>query len=448
MAIAVPAYVRAVLARLESAGFEAWCVGGCVRDSLLGRRPGDWDITTSALPGETAACFPEVSRVEAGRALGTVGLVTPRGVVEVTTYRVEGAYASHRRPEEVAFTRQVEEDLARRDFTVNAMAYHPERGILDPFGGREDLARGLLRCVGEPEQRFQEDALRILRCMRFASVLGFVVDPETSWAAEKNRGLLKTVSGERTREELTKLLQGARAAETLRAYRTLFFAAVPELQPLAACTQESPYHRFNAWEHSLHTVEAVPDRPVLRWAALLHDGGKPCTKTLDERGQAHFFGHGKAGVQLARGLLDRLRFPGEEARRIVTLVERHGEPLPMGETRVKRLLAALGPEGFEDLLALMRGDVSAQAEELVPGRLALIDQAGALAKEILARGDCLTLAGLAVNGRDLLELGYRPCPALGRALKSLLDQVLDGREENQRQKLLARAAELLEENQG
>ncbi|WP_322174922.1 CCA tRNA nucleotidyltransferase [Acutalibacter caecimuris] len=438
MKIEIPAQAAAVLGRLERAGHQAWCVGGCVRDSLLGRSPADWDVATSALPAETAACFAGFTLVEAGRRHGTIGVVTGQGTVEVTTFRVDGGYTGHRRPQQVAFTPRLEDDLARRDFTVNAMAYHPDRGLRDCFGGEADLRRGLLRCVGEPERRFREDALRILRCLRFAATLGFAVEEATARAAQREKALLAALSGERVREELGRLLCGPWARPVLERYAAIAFTALPELRPLQGCGQETPYHLYDCWGHTLHVVEAVPPRPLLRWAALLHDCGKPAVKTL-EGGIAHFYGHAKAGKAIASGLLERLRFSNQQADGILDLIGRHGEPLPMGETRIKRLLAALGKESFFDLLALIEGDVAAQAEAYRAPRLAMLAQARLLAREVLARGDCLTLAGLAVKGGDLLAVGYRPGPALGRALGRLLEEVLAGQLANEKPALLARA---------
>lgn len=441
--ISVPPHAARVIAALETAGFEAWCVGGCVRDSLLGKIPADWDVATSARPEEILACFPGRPVMEVGRRHGTIGIVTEKGLVEVTTYRIDGDYTDCRRPVQVRFTRRLEEDLSRRDFTVNAMACHPVRGIQDPLGGQEDLRRGLLRCVGSPPARFQEDALRILRCLRFAAVLGFQIEPETRRAALECRKLLREISGERIRQELTKLLCGSRMGPVLEENAPVIFAALPELEPLYGCGQENPYHQYDCWEHTVHTAEAVPAEPVLRWAALLHDCGKPSAKTYDSQGMAHFYGHAEAGASLAGELLARLRFPRREREEIMLLVERHGEILPMGEKRVKRLLGALGPKKFWELLALVRGDISAQADWAAAERLPLLDQAEARARDILAQDSCLTVKDLAVNGRDLMDLGCRPGPALGKTLKSLLEEVLSGELANEKPGLLARAGELL-----
>lgn len=439
----IPPHVLAVLSRLESQSHQAWCVGGCVRDALLGRAPHDWDIATSARPEEILAAFPDLPAAETGRKHGTITLITPDGPIEATTFRRDGPYLRHRRPESVAFAGNLDEDLARRDFTVNAMAFHPRRGLRDPFGGQADLEKGLLRCVGDPVRRFDEDALRILRCLRFAAVLGFSVDRSVKEAAFSCRGLLAEVSGERVREEVGKLLAGPAVRAVLEEQAPVFFAALPELEPLSRCPQETPYHCFDCWGHSLHAVEAVPPEPVLRWAALLHDCGKPVCKTIGPDGLARFYGHAKASGEIARGLLLRLRFPRREMEEILELVVRHGEPLPISEKRLKRLLGQLGEGGLFRLLALIRGDLLAQAGDLASARLPLIAQAEEAARRILARGDCLSRRDLAVNGGDLLSIGYQPGRELGESLERLLNEVLSGELANEKPALLARAGEWL-----
>lgn len=443
MEISVPKYVQDILSGLEARGHEAWCVGGCVRDSLLGRVPADWDVATSARPEEILACFPGLPAVETGRRHGTIGLVTEKGTVEATTFRTDGAYTGHRRPEAVRFAAAIEEDLARRDFTVNAMAWRPDRGLRDPFGGRSDLEAKLLRCVGEPAARFDEDALRILRCLRFAAGLGFAIEAETRQAAHDCRYLIDTLSAERVREELTKLLDGPAVGTVLWENAAVFFAALPELASLEGCAQENPYHCFDCWGHTLHAIASAPAGPVSRWAALLHDCGKPAVKTYGPDGIAHFYGHAKASVELAGGILTRLRFSNREREDILTLVELHGQILPLSEKRLKKLLNRLGPEGLSHLLGLIRADVLAQAPHLTEERLSLLAQAERDAAAIVTRGDCLTLRGLAVRGGDLLALGYEPGKRLGEALGTLLDEVLAGELPNEKPELLARAQELL-----
>lgn len=440
--IVLPSHVKTVLDRLESRGFEAWCVGGCVRDSLLHRAPTDWDVTTAALPEEIKVCFEGFRVLDVGIKHGTVTVLLDGQSVEVTTYRSDGAYADHRHPDGVRFSRELRDDLSRRDFTVNAMAYHPERGLRDEFGGEADLRAGVLRCVGDPNRRFEEDALRILRCLRFSAALGFSIADETARALREKRGLLPCLSHERVREELTKLLCGKSAANVLREFSAVLFTVLPELAPMAGCGQENPYHQFNVWEHTLRVLDACPQEPVPRWAALLHDCGKPAVKSVDETGTAHFYGHEKVSAGLAGEILERLRFSNRERETVLDLVRLHGELHPIPEKRLKKLLGKYGEEQVLRLCGLSEADLSGQASWLYSRRIGSIRETEKLLTEILERKDCLTLRGLAANGNDLLEMGYEKGPSLGKALQILLDEVLAGKLPNQREALLGRAEEL------
>lgn len=435
LTIVPPPVVGEALRRLEARGFQAWCVGGCVRDSLLGKAPSDWDIATSALPQETKACFAGERLVEAGAAHGTIAWVPSGGnPIEITTFRSDGAYTDGRHPDSVAFSRRLEDDLSRRDFTVNAMAWHPQRGLVDLFHGQEDLSAGLLRCVGEPARRFSEDALRILRCLRFSSQLGFAIHPDTAQALWEKRELLLALSHERVREELTKLLCGQGAAAVLRQYAAVVFTVLPELAPMKGCAQETPYHCFDVWEHTLHAVDYAPQQGDLRWAALLHDAGKPAVFTLDETGTGHFYGHPRVSAELARDALTRLRLDTALRERAVLLVERHHLPVEGGRSWTGRWLSRLGEEAFFQLLELKRADALACAPG-EPDGLAHLEQAAAEARALLAHRPCLTLKELAVNGRDALAAGLEG-PAIGRALHGLLEQVAEGKLPNRREDLL------------
>lgn len=442
---APPPYALLVLRRLEQAGFEAWFVGGCVRDSLLGRAPGDWDVATSARPEQVQACFQGFSTADVGARHGTILVGVEGHPVEVTTFRRDGAYSDSRHPDGVTFSPRLEEDLCRRDFTVNAMAWHPERGLRDCFGGRVDLERRVLRCVGDPARRLPEDALRVLRCLRFAAVLGFSIQRGTAQALWEHQGLLPGLSAERVREELTKLLCGERAPQVLREYSGIIFTLLPELVPMCGCTQETPYHCYTVWEHTLHALGHAPQNATLRWAAFLHDSGKPGAKFFSPDGVAHFYGHAGLSEQLAQGLLARLRFPNKERERVCSLIGAHSQGLPFSEKRVKKLLGKQGEEWFFQLLDLMAADNSGKQPDLCPPRLALIGEARELAQSILAQGACLTLKGLAVKGNDLLALGYAPGPGLGAALQALLDLVVAGEIPNEKGALEKRALALKEE---
>ncbi len=445
--INLPSCAVLALETLEKHGYEAWCVGGCVRDSLRGLSPIDWDMTTNALPEEIKACFQGYKTADTGMKHGTVTVLLPDGQIEVTTYRRDGKYLDHRHPEQVAFSKSLQEDLSRRDFTVNALAYHPARGLVDCFGGLEDLKNGVLRCVGDASRRFEEDALRVLRCLRFAAALGFIIEEDTAKALEDKRNLLGAVSHERVREEMTKLLCGRDAAKILGAYSEVAFVVLPELAPAACCGQENPYHCCTVWEHTLKVLSSLPPDPVLRWAALLHDCGKPGSKTFGSDGTAHFYGHEKLSADLARSILERLRFPNRESQQILDLVRYHGEIYPMTPKRLKKLLGLLGEEQVFRLFQLSEGDLRGQAPFLYRERIESIRQTEVLAKEILAQGQCLTLRDLKIDGNDLLGLGYEKGPSLGKALKQLLDEVLEGSLANERAALLGRAEELLPSHQ-
>ncbi len=435
----IPEDVQAILRTLESAGHEAWCVGGCVRDTLpsrgrqLGRSPEDWDVTTSARPEKTLALFWD--RAEpTGLRHGTVTVKTPAGPVEVTTFRIDGTYHDHRRPDSVAFTNSLEEDLARRDFTVNAMALNLRGELRDPFGGQEDLERNTLRCVGDPDRRFQEDALRILRGMRFAAVLGLEEDGETGRAMERNRELLRSIAPERVRAELVKLLCGRRARDVLDRHPLVVGVFWPEVLPMLQFDQRNVHHCYDVWDHSTIAMMETPPVPMLRCAALLHDVGKPSSFTLDEAGVGHFYGHAKASASLADAMLRRLRFSNDFRERTVRLIEWHDRDIPRTDKGVRRALRALGEEDLRLLLDLKRADNLAQAPAYW-GRQAEIQKGEDILNRLLAEDACFSLRQLAVRGGDLLALGLGG-PAVGAALETLLEKVVDGALPNDRTVLL------------
>ena len=432
----IPAPVREILETLGAAGHRAWCVGGCVRDALLGRAPEDWDVATAARPEETMALFGSRA-VPTGLRHGTVTIRTAEGGVEVTTLRRDGAYRDHRRPESVTFTDSLEEDLRRRDFTVNALAVDLRGTLQDPLGGRADLAAGVLRCVGDPDRRFDEDALRILRGARFAAQLGFAIHPDTAAAIHRNRALLGDIAPERIWTELKKLVTGAHAAEVLRAYPDVIGVFWPEVLPMVGFDQRNRHHCHDVWEHTLHALAAVPPEADLRLTVLLHDIGKPNCFTVDEKGQGHFYGHPAESARLAGEMLRRLRADNATTETVVRLVSWHDKNIPRTRSGVARALGKLGERDLRRLLDVKRADNLAQAPEYraVQGG---IDKAEAILDQLLAEDTCVSLRQLAVNGRDLLALGLSG-PAVGRILRTLLDAVLDETLPNQRAALLAAA---------
>lgn len=434
----LPVYVNKALSRLTSAGFEAFVVGGCVRDALMGRTPGDYDVTTSALPEETAAVFAGERVIETGLRHGTVTVLLDGNPLEITTFRVDGAYSDARHPDEVSFTRSLREDLARRDFTMNAVAWSPESGLVDPFGGETDIRAQRIRCVGDPGTRFREDALRILRCLRFAAVLGFSIDTATAAAARENRALLAHISAERVAEELKKLVCGPDVRRIVLEETEVLGAVVPELLPLRGFDQRNPNHCFDILGHAAAVCEAVPPEPVLRLAALLHDLGKPDCFFMGEDGVGHFYGHAQRGAELVEPILRRLRFDNESRERITELVRRHDLRIEPTDKGVARCLRRYGPDFFFQLVQLKKADALAHA----PGaardeRVQRSEELERIGRELLARKACFSLRDLAVNGNDLLAEGYAPGPAVGEALNALLDAVTDGQVPNERCALLA-----------
>ena len=446
ISIQPPPEVEVALERLEAAGHQAWCVGGCVRDSLLGKTPFDWDITTSALPQETKACFAGEKLVEVGIAHGTVALVGRTGhPIEITTFRADGEYSDGRHPDSVSFSRNLGDDLSRRDFTVNAMAYHPQRGLQDMFGGWEDLERKILRCVGDPEKRFTEDALRILRCLRFSAQLGFSIEEQTRQALWEKKDLLLGLSQERVREELTKLLCGQQAEQVLREYGEVVFTVLSEVAAMKGCAQETPYHCYDVWEHTLHALTHAPTEPDLRWAVLLHDTGKSGKKSFSADGVAHFYGHPPESGRIARQVLERLRFSNREREKIAALVDHHEDKLPLGEAHLKKLLGKRGEEFVFRLLDLMEADMSAKAPGVFERRLPDVEKSRARAREILDRGDCLTLGDMALSGKDLKAMGVPAGPEMGILLNRLLEALWRGEVPNEKAALERLARQLRKE---
>ena len=430
-----------VLDRLRGAGYPAWAVGGCVRDCLLGSEPADWDVCTAALPEQTAALFERVALT--GEKHGTVTALLDRPI-EITTLRTEGAYLDRRRPSGVSFTDDIRADLARRDFTINAMAWSPEDGLVDPFGGRDDLAAGVLRCVGEPAARFSEDALRILRALRFISRLGLTVEPETDRAMRECAHYLGEISVERVYSELLGILRGGHVCAALLGFPDVVSAAVPELAPMVGFEQHSRHHIYDVWEHTVRTVAAAPEsETTVRLALLLHDMGKPAMFYLDETGHGRFRGHGAAGAEMAEACLRRLKTDRETRETVTLLVKIHDEPLPDTEAGMRRMLAKLGEKTLRMLIEVKRADAVARAPDSAESRLGWLSEGEALFERVLAEKPCLTVAELETGGAELMELGIPRGPEIGRLLEALLGEVIDGKLENSREALLKRARELI-----
>ena len=436
MKFEIPSGAAYILRILHNAGYESWLVGGCVRDLLRGVEPHDWDICTSARPEEVERCFAGHRIIETGLKHGTVTVLEDGNPYEITTYRTEGPYSDSRRPDYVAFVSSLESDLARRDFTMNAIALGLDGSLRDPFGGVEDIKAGLIRCVGEPAHRFREDGLRIMRALRFAAVLGCEIEERTAQAIHENRRMLAHVAAERINVELCKLLMGEKAGDILRQYPDVLCQFWPQMKPLVTLEQHSPWHCWGGWEHTIRAVEAAPADGILRLTMLLHDIGKPGCKSTDEKGIDHFYGHPSAGAKLAGQMLRALKFDNKTRERVGILVERHDVQIPCRDRSIRKWLGRLGPETFFQLLEVKRADGMGQSYELVKDRLAELEEMRAKAEEIVAQGQCFSLKDLAVNGRDVIAAGIAPGPEVGRVLNGLLERVTSGEITNERETLL------------
>ncbi|MGI6030185.1 MAG: CCA tRNA nucleotidyltransferase [Eubacteriales bacterium] len=438
--IETPPEVCRAAARLRERGFSCHLVGGCVRDSLRGLTPHDFDLCTSALPQQVMEVFQDQRVIATGLVHGTVTVLWEGMPLEITTLRVDGSYSDGRHPDEVSFTGDVTLDLARRDYTINAMAWDPlEQQLLDPFGGQEDLEKRCLRCVGDPDRRFGEDALRILRGLRFASTLGFGLEAQTAESLVRNRALLDRVARERVREEWSRLLCGVEAVQVLRQYREVAAQVIPALAAMFDYPQRSPWHRYDVWEHTLHALEGSPPELVVRLALLLHDVGKPETGTVDEQGVGHFYGHARASTRLTEEILRELRYDNDTRQAVVELVRHHDALLEENPVQMKRWLRRMGESQLRRWLEVRRGDIRGQGCH--PERLADVDRLEGCLERILAEKEPFSVRQLAVNGRDVLECGIPPGPAVGQVLERLLEEVWEDSARNQREWLLKRIRE-------
>ncbi len=423
-----------LLEKLNKAGFEAYYVGGCVRDMLMNRTPHDIDITTNAQPEEIMDVFSDYHVIPTGIKHGTVTVMLCGTPYEITTYRIDGEYTDMRRPDSVRFTSCLEEDLIRRDFTMNAIAMNSEGGITDPFGGARDIENGIIRCAGEPEKRFTEDALRILRCVRFVSKLGFVVDPMTADAVHRLKGGLDFVARERVRVELDGIICGEACVQAMLEFSDVILQIIPEFQPCIDFQQHSPYHRYDVWEHIVRAVSGAPcTSPLLRRTMLFHDIGKPQCFSCDERGIGHFKGHAKASAVLAEDIMQRLRYDNSSIRNVTELINAHSDKIT-SEKQVRRMLSRMGEELFFDLLEVKKADNSAKRDFVVK-ETEEFDEIARTARRILDENACMKLSQLAVDGNDMLSLGFKG-REVGQILNRLLELAVDGEIENEREVML------------
>ena len=435
MKINMPQAVKEIIATLQQNNFEAYAVGGCVRDSILGREPNDWDITTSASPEEVKALFRRT--IDTGIEHGTVTIMIDKVGYEVTTYRIDGKYEDGRHPTEVTFTRNLKEDLLRRDFTINAMAYNDTDGLVDIFGGLEDIERKVIRCVGDPRARFTEDALRLMRAVRFAAQLGYTIEEETREAMKEIAGNLKKISAERIQVELVKTLVSPNPFMMKDAYElglTKYF--MPEFDLAMETEQHNRHHMYTVGEHSLVAVQNVRADKVLRLTMLMHDFGKPLCITTDEEGIDHYYGHPAKSEEMAEEILHRLKFDNDTIRKVCILIRHHDERIVPGLKYMRRAIARIGEEAFPELFEVQEADISAQSEYKKDTKLANLEANRKDYEEICAKKQCVSKATLAVTGKDLIACGMKPGKEIGAVLDAMLQEVIESPEHNEKEYLL------------
>ena len=434
--IKMPRHIEEMISRVEAAGFEAYAVGGCIRDTLAGRSDlYDWDMCSSAEPSQIMEIFSDRKVIPTGIKHGTVTVISEGEPVEVTTFRAEGDYSDSRHPDSVCFVKDIKEDLARRDFTVNAMAYAPSKGLIDPFGGRRDLEAGILRCVGDPVKRFTEDALRVLRGLRFMSQKGLEAEPETDRAIRSEFWRLGNIAQERITSEFIKLMCGDYAADVVDRYQEVFCFLIPELKAEIGYDQRSPYHNRTVWDHTICAVRNVPAEPDLRVAMLFHDIAKPVVGVLDDNGRGRFVGHPAKGAEMADEILRRMKFPNDLREKIVELVRYHDLKMQPDRVSVRKWLGRLTPELFFRLMYVRYADSTGKYEKYIKEAEDKNQALRVIAEAILADGDCFTKEALDVSGADVMAAGYIG-REIGDALEWLLDEVIEGRLENQKDILI------------
>ena len=441
--INIPAEANELIHTLQNNGHSAYIVGGCVRDSILGRTPHDYDICTSATPSEMLEIFKDKKIIETGLQHGTVTVVVNGEPYEITTYRIDGIYSDNRRPDTVTFTDKLVEDLRRRDFTINAMAYNDEEGLIDPFNGMEDIKYKKINCVGFAEDRFGEDALRILRAIRFAAQLEFTIMPGTDWEIHKQYKNLENISIERINSEFCKIASSDDFCVELLLYKDVFSLFIPELKDMFDFPQNNPWHIWDVFRHTIHAVEYCDsDDLVVTLAVFFHDFGKPHSYQDGEDGIRHFKGHGKVSADMTDSIMKRLRFDNETRNDVVELVYYHDATFEVGKKYVKRWLNKIGEKQFRRLLQVKKADNKAQNLELSSDRIKELSEIEVLIDEVLQEDECFSLKDLAVNGNDLIGVGYKAGKELGNTLNKLLQLVIDGDCPNEKEKLLQEAESL------
>lgn len=442
MIINCPNDVNFIIDTLYEHGFEAYAVGGCVRDSILGREPQDWDITTSAKPEQVKEIFPRT--IDTGIEHGTVTVMMNRVGYEVTTYRIDGEYEDARHPKEVTYTSDLILDLKRRDFTINAMAYNDKKGLVDAFDGIGDLKRGIIKCVGEPKERFGEDALRMLRAVRFAAQLGFDINEQTAEAIKELAPTIGKVSAERIQVELVKLLVSNHPDEIQTAYELgLTKVFMPEFDVMMETDQVNKHHMYTVGEHTIHSLLEIEADKVLRLTILLHDVAKPVCKTVDDKGQEHFKGHPQRGSEMAFDILKRLKFDNATIGKCCKLIEWHDDRPPITERNVRRAMSRIGVEYFEDLFKVKRADALGQSMYKREEKLQYVEDYRLMFKQVLDKNQCVTKKDMKISGKDLIALGMKPGKEMGQILDGIYEQILENPELNEHEKLIELANNMM-----
>lgn len=442
--IDIPDGANLLIHTLQDNGHSAYVVGGCVRDSILGREPHDWDICTSATPEQMLEVFKGRRVIETGLQHGTITVVVDKIPYEITTYRIDGDYSDNRRPDSVTFTDNLIEDLKRRDFTINAMAYNDTQGLVDPFGGTDDIKYGKIQCVGSAKDRFNEDALRILRAIRFASQLEFSIEPETDWQIHQLYKNLENISVERINSEFCKIASFDNFCVELLLYKDVFSLFIPELKDMIDFPQNNPWHIYDVFNHTVHAVAECESKDLItRLAVFFHDFGKPHSYQDGEDGIRHFKGHAKVSAEMTDNIMKRLRFDNDTRNKVVELVQYHDATFSAGKKYVKKWLNKIGEEQFRRLLKLKEADNKAQNLERSNERIGELYEIESLIDEVLKEQECFSLKDLAVKGKDLINIGYKPGRALGAALRGLLDCVISEEVENNKVELLKLASKWL-----
>ncbi len=438
--INIPSDANNLIHILQNNGHSAYVVGGCVRDSIIGRPIHDWDICTSATPKEMLEIFKDKKIIETGLQHGTVTVVVNSEPYEITTYRIDGTYSDNRRPDSVTFTSSLIEDLKRRDFTINAMAYNDDEGLIDPFNGLEDIKHKKIDCVGSAKERFGEDALRILRAIRFASQLEFSIMPGTDWEIHKQYKNLKNMSIERINSEFCKIVSSNTFCVQLVLYDDVFSLFIPELKDMIRFEQNNPYHAYDVFDHTIHAVEHCESNDlIVRLAVFFHDFGKPHSYQDGEDGYRHFKGHGRVSADITNAIMKRLRFDNETRNNVVELVYYHDATFEVGKKYVKRWLNKIGEKQFRRLLEVRKADIKGQKPDYKPERIEKVNNIESILEEVLREDECFSLKDLAVNGKDLMSIGYKSGKELGNTLNILLQLVIDGECPNEKEKLLQEA---------